>query len=223
MTTPTKTPTAAPPNAPTSIAPDNALIINPRDLGITATGPELEKLFIKFTQQNSQNPWQFELSPEGAIITMPPVYYPGSFHEKDTAFALESWTREFGGESTGSGAAYRMPTTGGILAPDAAWIAPNRWPEHLRVPGDPIPLCPDFIIEIRSTTDNLAPLQAKMRLYIQNGAQLAWLIDPRNRRVQIYRPVQPEPETLENPTILSGETTLPGFTFDVARYIFDRT
>lgn len=212
--------TAAQPK--TGIAPEDALVINPRDLGITATGPELEKLFIKFTQRNSQNPWQFELSPDGEIIAMAPVYYPGSFHEKDTAFALESWTREFGGESTSSNAAYRMPVTGSILAPDAAWIAPGRWPEHIRVPGEPIPLCPDFVIEIRSGTDNLAPLHAKMRLYIRNGALLGWLIDARNRRVYIYRAGQPEPELLDDPATLSGEGVLPGFEFEVARWIFDR-
>ncbi len=222
MTTPTKTPTAAPPNAPTSIAPDNALIINPRDLGITATGPELEKLFIEFCKKNSQNPWQFELSPEGKIITMPPVNYPGDAHEGTLFLHLGNWATDHGGHARNSNAAFRMPH-GGLLVPDASWTSDARWAEHPHPIGEPTPLCPDFVAEIRSTTDNLSPLQAKMRLYIQNGALLAWLIDPRNRRVQIYRPGQPEPETLDNPTTLSGETTLPGFTFDVARWIFDRT
>ncbi len=217
------TPTTIPPDTSTSIAPDNALIINPRDLGITATGSELEKLFIKFTQQNSQNPWQFERSPEGEIITMPPVYHPGGFHENAISSFLFLWTIDYGGESTGSNAAYRMPTTGGILVPDAAWTSPERWSTLSPTSGEPIGLCPDFVAEIRSGSDNLAPLQAKMRLYIQNGALLGWIIDPRNRRVHIYRPGQTEPETLDNPTTLSGETTLPGFTFDVAQWIFDRT
>ena len=61
-----------------------------------------------------------------------------------------------------------------------------------------------------------------MRLYIQNGALLGWLIDARNRRVYIYRAGRPEPEAVDNPAILSGEDVLPGFTFEVARWIFDR-
>ena len=204
------------------IAPDGALVVDLRDLGIMATGPELEKLFAKFCSRNSQSIWQYELTPEGEIIVMPPVNHPGGLHENESATELNIWRRDFGGMATGSNAFYRMPITGGVLVPDAAWVSPERLAEHPPVPGDPIPICPDFVIEIRSGTDNLAPLQAKMRLYIQNGALLGWLIDTRNRRVYIYRAGQPEPELLENPATLSGEEVLPGFTFEVARWIFDR-
>ena len=204
------------------IAPDDALVIDLRDLGIPASGAELEKLFAKFCNRNSQSIWQYELTPEGEIIVMPPVNHPGGLHENESATELNIWRRDFGGMATGSNAFYRMPVTGGVLVPDAAWVSPERLAEHPPVPGDPIPICPDFVIEIRSGTDNLAPLHAKMRLYIQNGALLGWLIDARNRRVYIYRAGQPEPELLENPTTLSGEDILPGFTFDVARWIFDR-
>ena len=214
------TETAAKPK--THIAPENALVINPRDLGITATGPELERLFIRFTQRNSQNPWQFELSPDGEMIAMAPVYHPGGLHENAASSVLFVWTMNFGGVSTGSNAAYRMPATGGIVCPDAAWTSPEQWALQRHIAGQPLSLCPDFVIEIRSGTDNLAPLHAKMRLYIRNGSLLGWLIDARNRRVYIYRAGQPEPELLDNPATLSGEGVLPGFTFEVARWIFDR-
>ena len=79
------------------------------------------------------------------------------------------------------------------------------------------------MIEIRSGSDNLAPLQGKMRLYIENGALLGWLIDPRNRRVYVYRVGQSDPELLEDPATLSGENVLPGFAFNVAQWIFERT
>ena len=204
------------------IAPDDALVIDLRDLGISATWPEMEKLFAKFCERNSQSIWQYELTPEGEIIVLPPINHPGGVHENETATELNIWTRGFGGMATGSNAFYRMPVTGGVLVPDAAWISPERLAEYPPVPGDPIPICPDFVIEIRSGTDNLAPLHAKMRLYMQNGALLGWLIDARNRRVFIYRAGQPEPEASENPVILSGEAVLPGFTFEVARWIFDR-
>lgn len=204
------------------IAPDNALVIDLRDLGVLATGPELDNLFAKFCNRNSQSLWQYELTPEGEIIVLPPTNHPGGLHENETATELNIWRRSFGGMATGSNAFYRMPITGGVLVPDAAWVSPARLAEHPPVPGDPIPICPDFVIEIRSGTDNLAPLHAKMRLYMENGALLGWLIDPPNRRAYIYRAEQAEPEPLENPAILSGEDVLPGFTFDVARWIFDR-
>lgn len=205
------------------IVPDDALVIDLRDLGLLATGIEPEKLFAKFCVRNSQSVLQYELTPEGEIVVLPPINHPGGLHENETATELNIWRRGFGGMATGSNAFYRMPVTGGVLVPDAAWVSPERLSEHPPVPGNPIPICPDFVIEIRSGTDNLAPLQAKMRLYLENGAALGWLIDPRNRRVYIYRAGQAEPEPLENPLILSGEDTLPGFTFDVARWIFDRT
>ena len=209
--------------AKTSIAPDNALVINPRDFGSSASGRELEKLFVQFTSRNSQSIWQFELSPDGEIIAMAPGNYPGGLHENAASSILFAWAMDAGGIATGSNAAHRMPVTGGVLVPDAAWTSPEKWAAHTHITGDPIPCCPDFVIEIRSGSDNLAPLHAKMRLYLQNGALLGWLIDPPNRRVYIYRAGQAEPELLENPVALSGEDILPGFEFEVARWIFDRS
>ena len=206
----------------TSIASDSALVIDPQSLGITATGRELEKLFIEFCNQNSQSPWRFELSPEGAIIIMPPVHHPSDGHEHDFGIELGLWAREFGGMARGSSAAFQMPVTGGTLSPDASWTAQEKWDSHPHLVGDSHPFCPDFVVEIRSTYDNLAPIHAKMQLYMRNGALLGWLMDARNRRVYIYRAGQPEPELIENPSSLSGDDVLPGFTFEVARWIFDR-
>ena len=209
-------------SAEIGIAPDDALVIDLRDLGVLATGAELEKLFAKFCNRNSQSLWQFELSPEGEIIIMPPVHHPSDGHEHDFGIELGLWAREFGGVARGSTAAFQMPVTGGTVSPDGSWTTQEKWDSHPHLAGDSHSFCPDFVVEIRSTYDNLAPLHAKMRLYIQNGALLGWLIDARNRRVYSYRAGRPEPELLENPATLSGEDLLPGFTFDVARWIFDR-
>ena len=111
---------------------------------------------------------------------------------------------------------------GGVLVPDASWTSQEKWDAYPHVAGDAHPFCPDFVVEIRSTSDNLAPLHAKMRLYMQNGVLLGWLIDPPNRRVYVYRAGQEEPERLDDPATLSGEDVLPGFVFDVVRWIFDR-
>ena len=205
-----------------SIAPDRALVIDPQSLGITATGRELERLFVEFCNRNSQSSWRFELSPKGEIIIMPPARHPSDGHEHDFGIELGLWAREFGGVARGSSAAYQMPVTGGALSPGGSWTSQEKWDSHPHLAGDSHPFCPDFVIEIRSTYDNLAPLHAKMQLYMRNGALLGWLIDARNRHVYIYRVGQPEPELLEDPATLSGEDMLPGFTFDVARWIFDR-
>ena len=200
---------------------DNALVIDPKHLGISASGRELEKLFVHFCNQNSQSIWQFELTPDGEIIAMPPVHHPSDGYESKAFSRLDVWSDVNGGEARNSNAGFRMPN-GGILAPDASWTSQEKWDAHPHVAGDAHPFCPDFVVEIRSTSDNLAPLQAKMRLYLENGALLGWLIDPQNRRVYVYRAGREEPEMLDDPASLPGEDVLPGFVFDVARWIFDR-
>lgn len=80
---------------------------------------------------------------------------------------------------------------------------------------------PDFVVEIRSISDNLRPLQRKMQIWMDGGARLGWLIDPRSRRVFVYRSGHPEPEILENPETVDGEGVLPGFSFAVRQHIFD--
>ena len=225
IATPTATPVAAappPPEKPASIAPDDALVINLRDLGITAAGPELVRLFTEFCNRNCQRLWQYELTSAGEIIATPPMHHPSDGHETKTFSRLDFWTDDYGGVARGSNSAFQMPVTGDVLCPDASWTSPAKWNAHPHIVGDSHPFCPDFVVEIRSTYGNLAPLHAKMRLYIQNGTLLGWLIDARNRRVYIYRAGQPEPELLDNPTTLSGEDVLPGFEFAVARWIFEQ-
>jgi Uma2 family endonuclease len=84
---------------------------------------------------------------------------------------------------------------------------------------DFVPLCPDFVVELRSELDSLPKLQAKMREYIANGARLGWLIDPQNRQVEIYRAGRGV-EVLENPAELAGEEMLPGFVLNLQRMWF---
>ena len=205
----------------TRIWQDTALVIDPRHLGIAASGRQLEKLFVDFCNRNTQNTWQFELSPDGEIIAMPPVHHPSDDYETQTVVRLAIFTDGHGGQVRNSNASFLMPR-GGVLVPDASWTSQEKWDAHPHVAGDAHPFCPDFVVEIRSTSDNLAPLQAKMRLYLENGALLGWLIDPQNRRVYVYRAGREEPEQLDDPASLSGESVLPGFVFDVARWIFDR-
>ncbi|WP_434222958.1 Uma2 family endonuclease [Limnospira platensis CENA597] len=106
---------------------------------------------------------------------------------------------------------------GAIRSPDASWVSRPRWealtPEVRRGFA---PLCPDFVVELRSPTDSLSELRQKMGEYLENGARLGWLIDPQNRRVEIYRPQQ-EIEVGEEPTKLSGGDVLPGLVLRLNR------
>ena len=120
------------------------------------------------------------------------------------------------GEYFDSSTGFELPN-GANRSPDASWIQKERWealtPEQRKGFA---PLCPDFVLELRSETDNLNDLREKMQEYMDNGARLGWLIDPHNKRVEIYR-IGQAVEVLENPTTLSGETVLPRFTLTLKR------
>jgi Uma2 family endonuclease len=105
---------------------------------------------------------------------------------------------------------------GSQKSPDVAWVRLDRWnsltpEEQEKFP----PIVPDFVIELRSRTDNLSVLQAKMAEYRANGVLLGWLINPQDRQVEIYR-IDREVEILQSPTTLSGEEILPDFTLDLS-------
>ena len=163
--------------------------------------------------------YAIEYNDTGELIIMPPMLMPGSFEETKLIVFVGMWALEHGGLAPSSSVVLRIPGLGG-RGPDASWISPERLavldPEQYRT-GQ---ICPDFVVEIRSSSNSLSYLQRKMGEYIAAGARLGWLIDPRNRRVAIYRPGQ-EPEVLEDPETLSGEDVMPGFEFRVRELIFD--
>jgi hypothetical protein len=131
---------------------------------------------------------------------------------------LVKWVEEQGGGGIpfDSSTGFRLPN-GADRSPDASWVRKESWetltPEQRK---GFVPLCPDFVVELRSESDSLNKLQVKMGEYINNGARLGWLIDPQNRRVEIYRPKK-EIEVLENATQLSGEDVLPGFILNLSQ------
>jgi Uma2 family endonuclease len=102
-----------------------------------------------------------------------------------------------------------------VRGPDAAWILRSRLdaiPAAERAKF--LPLCPDFVLELRSPTDRLAVVQAKMEEYLANGARLGWLLDPEQRRVYVYRPDAPVAR-LDRPETVAGDPVLPGFVLDL--------
>jgi len=80
-----------------------------------------------------------------------------------------------------------------------------------------LPLGPTFVIELRSPSDSLASVEAKMREYMENGARLGWLIDPLERRVHVYRPDAPV-DVLEKPLSVAGDPELLGFVLELAEF-----
>lgn len=155
----------------------------------------------------------------GSIVLEPPVGYHGGHLELAAGAMLYNWTRASGlGIAFASQTGFTLPN-GAIRAPDASWLSDERisgLPEEEKKRF--VRTCPDFIIEIRSESDRLKPLQAKMREYLANGCRLAFLIDPPKGRAWVYRP-DVEPELYPELTgVLSGEEVLPGFELDLALF-----
>lgn len=125
------------------------------------------------------------------------------------------WNRKHQlGKVLDSSTGFILPN-GATRSPDTSWVIQSRWDALTSDETSGfVPLCPDFVIELRSRTDRLGPAQDKMLEYIANGAQLAWLIDPQERRVEVYRTGQ-SVEILQDPQLVSGEPILPGFELDL--------
>ena len=120
------------------------------------------------------------------------------------------------GEAFDSSTGFELPN-GANRSPDASWVRKERWESLTSEQRRGFaPLCPDFVVELGSETDSLKDLREKMQEYMGNGAQLGWLIDPKNKRVDVYRAGQTV-EVLENPSNLSGEKVLPGFILTLKR------
>jgi Uma2 family endonuclease len=166
----------------------------------------------QFYQLCQANPdVKFERNILGEIIIMPPTGGTTGNRNFKLAQQLANWTDTDGtGIGFDSSTCFHLPN-GSNRSPDAAWIPLEKWnvltPEQQeKFP----PICPDFVVELRSASDALKPLQEKMQEYMENGTSLGWLINGQNRQVEIYRQGR-EKEVLDNPAILSGEDILPGF------------
>jgi Uma2 family endonuclease len=172
-----------------------------------------EDQFFELCQNNRD--LKFERTASGVLTIMPPTGGETSNRNMELSYQLQAWSRQNNlGKAFDSSGGFKLPN-GADRSPDASWVKRDRWDTLTSKQREKfVPLCPDFLVELRSASDALKPLQNKMREYQENGAKLGWLIDPKNQRVEIYRPDQ-EVEILENPTTLSGENILPGFILDL--------
>jgi len=158
---------------------------------------------------------RLELSSQGELSIMSPTGGETGDRNLELGGQVWFWNRQNGlGKAFDSSTGFKLPN-GATRSPDVSWIKIERWnaltPEQRK---RFLPLCPDCVIELVSESDDLADTQAKMREYIANGLRLGWLINPKNKQVEIYRPNQ-EIEVLQSPANLSGENVLPGFILDL--------
>jgi Uma2 family endonuclease len=154
---------------------------------------------------------RIERSAQGDILIMPPTGGRTGVRSGELFLQLRRWADQDGsGVVFDSSTGFELPG-GAIRSPDVAWVTRARLAALTPEQKEKfLPLCPDFVIELRSPSDRLAVLQEKMTEYASNGAQLGWLIDPTARRVFLYRPAV-EPEALQDPLVLRGDPVLPGF------------
>jgi Uma2 family endonuclease len=158
---------------------------------------------------------KLELTEKGALVVMSPTGGESGNRNLKLSQRLGNWTDKDGtGIAFDSSTMFQLPS-GAFRSPDVSWISLDRWhnlsaDERKTFP----PICPDFVVELRSPSDSLKELQNKMQEYIDNGTKLGWLIDPIKKQVEIYRIGQP-PEVMFQPTQLNGENILPGFVLDL--------
>ena len=195
------------------------LLIQTQSIPLTVNLPAIKSMsveqFDEFCLANRD--LRIERTASGEVIIMPPAFSDTGNRNSKILQQLANWADHNGtGETFDSSAGFTL-RNGATRSPDASWIKLEHWNALTeKHKASFAPICPDFVIELRSSSDTLSGLQDKMQEYIDNGASLGWLIDRKNRKVYIYRPNQ-EPEVLDNPEIVSGDPELPGFVLQMAK------
>ncbi|MEG5035349.1 Uma2 family endonuclease [Microcoleus sp. AT3-D2] len=195
------------------------LLIQTQSVPLTVNFPAIQSMtveqFYEFCLVNRD--LRIERTASGEVIIMSPAFSDTGNRNGKIALQLGNWAEEDGtGEAFDSSAGFTLPN-GATRSPDASWIKLERWNALTEEQKASFaPLCPDFVIELRSPSDNLKELQNKMQEYIENGVSLGFLVDRKNRKVYIYRPDR-EPEILDNPETVSGDPELPGFVLRMAK------
>lgn len=178
-----------------------------------------EDEFFAFCQSNKE--LRIERNAQQEIIIMAPAGSETDSKNSELIIELGIWNRKTkSGRVFGPSAGFTLPN-GAMRSPDAAWIPNEKWyglPTEQRKKFAPI--CPEFVVEMRSQSDSLTRLQAKMEEWMENGCRLAWLIDPSKEQVQVFRnttsPFHAHPQLIETfDHVLSGEDVLEAFQFDL--------
>ena len=172
-----------------------------------------EEQFFEFCRVNSE--LRIERTASGELIIMPPTGGETSHRNINLSKQMAIWAeRDNTGVAFDSSGGFILPN-GATRSPDVSWVKRSRLATLTSEQKQKfLPLCPDFVIELRSPSDSLAVIKEKMEEYLDNGAELGWLIDAKNRQVYVYRSGSAV-ECLNNPETLSGEPLLSGFTLDL--------
>ena len=155
---------------------------------------------------------RLEKASDGELIVMSPTGAETGNRNVELATEFAIWNRKYKlGKVFDSSTGFKLPN-GATRSPDVSWVAIERWNNLTEIERQRFaPICPDFVLELRSSSDSIAQLSKKMQEYIENGALLGWLINPQDQEVEIYRPNQ-EKQILKNPIEISAENILPNFT-----------
>jgi Uma2 family endonuclease len=191
------------------------MVISPLKLNFN-TVDFTDEQFYQLCQKNSD--LKFERTSTGELIIMPPVGGESGNRESNLMIDVGIWNRQTGlGYTFSSSTIFKLPN-GGNRSPDVAWIKKEHWetltPEQKRKFP---PIAPEFVIELRSATDDLKTLREKMVEYMDAGVKLGWLINPQQQQVEIYR-LGKEVELRNLPTTLLGEDILLGFSLSLDCY-----
>jgi len=179
--------------------------------------PMSDDEFFEFCHINDT--LEFERDSHGNIIVMSPTGSIGGGFNADVITALNVWNKQAGlGKVFESSSGFKLPD-GSVRSPDVSWVRKERWNAVSRAEKEKFaPICPDFVIEIRSISDGLQYLVDKMKEYISNGAQLGWLIDRFSEKVHVFR-VDGTVEVRQIDEILSDNEILPGFSIDLTEFL----
>ena len=188
---------------------------------VLLSGPNLvamtDKEFFDFCQQNTN--LRIERTAAHEILIMSPTGSRSGKRNAHLTFQLGKWCEQHPelGEYFDSNTGFTLPDNS-VLSPDASWVSVGKWQALTGEQQDKFaPVCPEFVVELKSASDSLKTLQAKMLDWLHNGAQLAWLLNPEAETAYIYRAGQAEPEIVRGfDRELSGETVLPGFQLRLA-------
>ena len=185
----------------------------PAPVVIRLPEPISDDQLLAFSDRN--RPYQVERNARGELEIMSPSGGKGSRWESRVIRELDQWAEEHGGAAFSSAGGFHLPD-GSVLSPDAAWVSEARWnaltdEQQRRFP----PLCPDFLVEILSESDRLGMLKAKMQMWMENGAQLAWMIDPYEQTVRVYR-AGSGAELLVLPEFVEAGEPVAGFRLNLA-------
>jgi Uma2 family endonuclease len=191
----------------------------PARLQFSPRAPLTDRLFLRLCAANPD--LRLERTACGELIIMPPAGTNSGGRNQKLSGQLYNWAKANGlGLSFDSSTGFTLPN-GAVRSPDASWVARDRWDALTAEEQEGFaPLCPDFVVELRSPSDRLGDVQGKMREYRSQGARLGWLIDPKRKRVAIYRPGR-RVEVLTAPATLSGEAVLPDFVLDLKGILTD--